>query len=195
MYLSKELATFLSAFLVWGFLMTFFYNVMIAFLTDSVRKRLSLIIVSGIMFASYYTSDHFFVLFPDSNYYLTFFSYDAVTVTLIGFSMCFFKTRSPAPHYIVIGLSINAVLFLSMYIDLSVIGNRDSWWFWGLYSSTVNIVDYVMIITLIIDKDWLGLVRLGRFIRDSIFVRKSRLKFKAEEHQNEKQMPHNMLQA
>ena len=71
-----------------------------------------------------------------------------------------------AKNYIVSGLLINACLTYAIYIDLYINWNSDPWWLWSLYSMGVNVVDLLMIITIFINKDFLGLMKLkGRLFR------------------------------
>ncbi|MGO2180889.1 MAG: hypothetical protein ACTH36_00935 [Pseudoalteromonas nigrifaciens] len=51
-----------------------------------------------------------------------------------------------------------------MYYDLYVLENIDEWWLWSVYSIGVNVIDLLMIAVLFINKDFLGLIKLKRFI-------------------------------
>jgi len=44
-----------------------------------------------------------------------------------------------------------------MYIDVFLLNNRTAWIFWDIYTFTINVVDFIMIIALIVDRDFLGL--------------------------------------
>ncbi|WP_350545107.1 hypothetical protein [Pseudoalteromonas sp. 5-MNA-CIBAN-0065] len=51
-----------------------------------------------------------------------------------------------------------------MYYDLYILENIDEWWLWSVYSIGVNVIDLLMIAVLFINKDFLGLIELKRFI-------------------------------
>ena len=67
--------------------------------------------------------------------------------------------RCPVKLYIIIGLTVNMMLFIGMHIDLNMINRIEPWWFWKVYSVMVNVMDVTMIIALLCNKDFLGLVR------------------------------------
>ncbi|MGB2709079.1 MAG: hypothetical protein WBC41_13140 [Pseudoalteromonas nigrifaciens] len=58
----------------------------------------------------------------------------------------------------------NSLLMLVMYYDLYILENIDEWWLWSVYSIGVNVIDLLMIAVLFINKDFLGLIELKRFI-------------------------------
>ncbi|WP_052140919.1 hypothetical protein [Pseudoalteromonas piratica] len=194
MFFDMNLAPFFGAFMTWGFLIGFLFNVFGKVL--GFKDSYSVIISALVVFMSYFISDHIFEFDTTTRVYLQWMTQDILTITTIFFIHKLFRIQHHrASYYVYLGLTLNGLMFYLMWVDIQVLANQDPWWFWSVYSFGINIIDYAMIITLIVGRDWLGLVRLGRFIRDSILVRKSRLKFKAKEHQNEKQIPHNMLQA
>ena len=65
----------------------------------------------------------------------------------------------PAKLYVIVGLTVNMLLFFSMHIDINVFRNFEPWWFWTFYSFTVNIMDVMMVIALLTNKDFLGLLK------------------------------------
>ncbi|SJN24744.1 putative membrane protein; triplicated sequence [Pseudoalteromonas sp. JB197] len=71
---------------------------------------------------------------------------------------------STASNYIILGLFVNACLTIAIYYDLYVLNNIDEWWLWSVYSIGVNVIDLLMIAVLFINKDFLGLIKLKRFI-------------------------------
>ncbi|WP_089368979.1 MULTISPECIES: hypothetical protein [Pseudoalteromonas] len=123
----------------------------------------SLLYIASIMLFSYSMSE---VLYMLSNVYLNFTLYDLLTITVL--LVVYFKTSSikncPAINYIVIGLAFNSLLMLVMYYDLYILENIDEWWLWSVYSIGVNVIDLLMIAVLFINKDFLGLIELKRFI-------------------------------
>jgi hypothetical protein len=52
-----------------------------------------------------------------------------------------------------------------MYYDLYVIKNTEPWVFWDIYTFSVNIIDLIMIVALIVDRDFLGLNKLKNTIQ------------------------------
>ena len=62
--------------------------------------------------------------------------------------------------YLLIGLIVNSLLSLCMYLDMYVYNNREPWFLWDLYTFSVNIIDLIMIVILIVDRDLLGFHKL-----------------------------------
>ena len=149
----------LSAFTMWGFLMTFFFNVFVYSL--GVKRDTTLLLSSFIMMISYTVSDYFYTwLSIRESVYIEWAIYDIVTIAAL---MCIYKTinnTTPSFLYLIVGLSINSVLFLSMYLDMYIFKNQEPWLLWDVYTYTVNFTDLVMIVVLIIDRDFLGLHKL-----------------------------------
>ena len=65
------------------------------------------------------------------------------------------------------GLSINSILFLCMYLDIYILKNKEPWFLWDAYTYTVNLVDFIMIVVLIVDRDFLGLHKFKKKILPS----------------------------
>lgn len=166
-WLSKSLSLSLSTLVIWGLLMSFLFNILMKY-TKSKNDNL-LLFSSFLMFFSYFISDHFWDLYNVADVYLVWLGYDVATfITIYLISKKIKVDASPGVLYVYIGLVLNSLLFLMMYIDARVIGNKDSWWLWDLYSAGVNIVDFIMIIGLIINKDYLGVIRFYKFITSPI---------------------------
>ncbi|MBB1418162.1 hypothetical protein H5187_12815 [Pseudoalteromonas sp. SG44-1] len=68
-------------------------------------------------------------------------------------------TKLPAKLYIVVGFSVNIALFIGMFADTHYGEYIGPWWFWNVYAVVVNVSDVMMIIALLCNKDFLGLVR------------------------------------
>jgi hypothetical protein len=49
---------------------------------------------------------------------------------------------------------------MAMHIDMIVNPTHEFWWLWMLYSFSAPIVDFIMALVLIANKDILGLVKL-----------------------------------
>ena len=152
------LADYVSAFIQWGFLMAFLYS-----LVSGINKAdKSLIYIAAIMMCSYIFSDLPLIL---NNIYLDWILYDLLTITiLIAAIFTSYVLTSTASNYIILGLFVNACLTIAIYYDLYVLNNIDEWWFWSVYSIGVNVIDLLMTAVLFINKDFLGLIKLKRFI-------------------------------
>ena len=95
-------------------------------------------------------------------------------VTIIILSIIHKNRRSiVAFYYCVTGLSVNSSLFLFMYLDMMYFNEQlEPWWLWSVYSFGINFMDLMMILVLIINKDFLGLCRIGRFLKASLAPKK-----------------------
>ncbi|MEM5547864.1 hypothetical protein [Pseudoalteromonas fuliginea] len=149
----------LSAFSMWGFLMTFFFNVFVYSL--DVKRGTTLLLSSFIMMISYTLSDYFYTwLSMRDSIYLDWALYDVATIAAL---ICIYKIidkTTPSFLYLIIGLSINSIFFFCMYLDIYIFENKEPWFLWDVYTYTVNFIDLVMIVVLIVDRDFLGLHKL-----------------------------------
>ncbi|WP_404341121.1 hypothetical protein [Pseudoalteromonas mariniglutinosa] len=174
MFLTELFGVFsLSAFAVWGFLMAFFFNVFIFML--ALKRNTTLLLSSFIMAVSYLTGDYFFTwLSPTPATYLDWAIYDVVTLTLLGVTFLIVKRTTSSFIYLIVGLSLNTLLFILMYYDLHILKNTTPWILWDIYSFGVNVVDIIMIVALIVDKDFLGLNKLKNTIKYTFKTRSVR---------------------
>jgi len=165
MFLQELFGLFsLSAFFMWGFLMAFFFNVFVYSL--DVKRGTTLLLSSFVMMCSYSLSDYFFTWLSIKNSLnLNFALYDIATITALTIVYKFVKKTTPSFLYLLIGLSINSIFFLLMHLDTDIYGNKHHWWFWEVYMYTVNSIDIIMIVALIVDRDILGLHKLKNAIR------------------------------
>ncbi|WP_350634716.1 hypothetical protein [Pseudoalteromonas sp. GW168-MNA-CIBAN-0100] len=149
----------LSAFTMWGFLMTFFFNVFVYSL--DVKRGTTLLLSSFIMMISYTLSDYFYTWLSIKNsIYLDWALYDISTILAL---ICIYKITektTPSFLYLIGGLSINSIFFFCMYLDMYIFGNMERWFFWDVYTYAVNLMDLMMIVALIVDRDFLGLHKL-----------------------------------
>ncbi|KKM71681.1 hypothetical protein LCGC14_1428190 [marine sediment metagenome] len=153
--------------IVLGMLLAFLLNLF--FYVSELNQDKSLVITSFFMAVSYFCSNHFIVLENSNiNIYIEWFMYDFITLLLIILSHRFFSGISTATKYIYVGLVINSILYALIHIDLMVLWNREVWWFWTFYSFSVNIVDFLMIVALITNKDFL----LVNKVKSSLFQKK-----------------------
>ncbi len=149
----------LSAFSMWGFLMAFFFNAFVFSLNT--KRNSTLFFSSFVMMVSYTISDYFLTwLSIRAADYFDWAIYDLVTIAILLIVYFFIKKTTPSFLYLIVGLSINSILFLLMYLDVFILNNTQAWFFWDIYSFTVNVVDLIMIVALIVDRDFLGLHKI-----------------------------------
>jgi len=165
MFLQELFGLFsLSAFFMWGFLMAFFFNVFVY--SIGLKKGTTLLLSSFVMMCSYTLSDYFFTWLSFKNsFYLNFALYDIATITALLCLYKIVKKTTPSFLYLILGLSINTIFFLLMHIDLIIYENKEQWWLWDAYIYSVNLIDFIMIVALIVDRDILGLHKLRNTIR------------------------------
>jgi heme O synthase-like polyprenyltransferase len=153
MFLTELFGVFsLSALVVWGFLMAFFFNVFVYSLC--VKRNTTLLISSCLMAISYSVGDYFFTwLSPTPATYLDWAIYDVITLFFLVGILVLIKNTTPSFIYLLTGLTINIIFFLLMYFDLYIKGNTTPWILWDMYSFGVNVIDFTMIVVLIVDRD------------------------------------------
>jgi len=168
MFLTDLFGVFsLSAFSVWGLLMAFLFNLFVYFI--DIKRHTTLLLSSFILLASYSLSDYFFSwLNFEASTYLDWAIQDYVTIFFLGLLYLKVRHTTPSFSYLIVGLLINSLLYLLMYYDIYIEGNRKPWVLWDIYSFGINIVDFTMIVALIIDRDILGLNKLIHLIKRQI---------------------------
>ena len=150
-----EISELLGILITWLFVFTFLYNLSAAInKPDNSRTQLSFI-----MMVSYTLSLYIDMYTP--LLYLQLFAFDVVTIAVIFiWRLCLGKVIPFGFYYLIVGLCINASLFMAMHIDMIVNPTHEFWWLWMLYSFSAPIVDFIMALVLITNKDILGLVKL-----------------------------------
>lgn len=161
----SELALHFDTIIVIGMGLSFILNLF--FFVSGINRQVSLLFVSGVMASSYFISNHLLNLNYDNWVFVEWTLYDLITMLII---FIFHKVKkikfSIAAYYICIGLLINSSLFSLMFIDINILEAKDAWWFWYAYTIVVNVVDVLMVSALIINRDFLGLMRLTpKFLR------------------------------
>jgi hypothetical protein len=110
------------------------------------------------MMVSYTASDYFFTWFSYyETTYLDWAIYDIVTIASLMIVYQFIKKTTPSFLYLVTGLTLNLILVSLMHLDVYIYKNLEPWFFWEVYTFGVNIIDFLMVIALIVDRDFLGL--------------------------------------
>ncbi len=158
-----DFAYILSAIVQWGFLMAFLYS-----LVSSINNPFKgFVVLSSIMAIGYLP--WIFTNFQTVTY-LDFALLDiAILVAVYVTQRYFIKEKTTAYVYLIFGLSVNTFLALCMYLDTNILYNYTYWWFWRFYSSAVMLSDLCMIAVLIINRDFLGLIKLKRWLLQLAF--------------------------
>lgn len=146
MYLSEALMDYVAAFSQWGFLMAFLFC-----LVSSINKEnKSPVYLCALMLCSYIFGSYIRLL---DNLYLNWAFYDFITiVALLTLQYFNFFKRTKAFLFLVLALTANAVLTLLLYYDLYVLYNFEPWWYWSVYSIGVNVIDVLMMLSLVVNQ-------------------------------------------
>ncbi|MEM0514116.1 hypothetical protein WCN91_01450 [Pseudoalteromonas sp. YIC-827] len=165
LFASPELGQLLNTFVNWGFMMALLFN-LVSYSEVSYRARSPLWLCLTINLSYLATS------VIDVTYIYPFWA----TADLLTLAALFVvqkkREQIPALYYCAVGLALNASLHLTMYLDIDVLNNYDPWWLWTLYSVGINLNDALMIIALVVNRDFLGLCRAGRLLK-TVFQRQA----------------------
>ncbi len=159
LFLSGEVGALLSAFVNWGLLMALLVN--IVNYSEPKNRPQSALWVCLVVCLSYASTSF---VGRELSKYLIWMTADLITISLL----VIFQLKRPKVasfYYSVLVLSANALLHVSIYIDVAFFNNYEPWWLWSFYSIGVNVNDLVLIIALTVNRDFLGLCRLGRYVR------------------------------
>ncbi|WP_158684637.1 hypothetical protein [Pseudoalteromonas sp. T1lg48] len=149
----------IAAFINWGFMMALLFN--LVSYSESVKRANSPLWICVIINLSYFSTSF---IERSSFQYLPWALADFVTIGAL-YLVQKNRNRIIALYYCTFGLAINGLLHLSLYIDLYIRGNYEPWWFWSLYSVGINLNDALMIIVLVVNRDFLGLCRFGCWLK------------------------------
>jgi hypothetical protein len=160
MFLTEFFGYFsLSALNMWAFLMAFLFNIFVYSL--GVKKGTTLLLSSFIMMVSYSSSDYFLTWLSINE--LTYFDwalYDFFTIATLCIAYKIIKKTTPSFIYLLIGLSVNLLLTLLMHLDTFILHNQRPWLLWDVYTVGVTVIDLLMVVSLIFDRDFLALHKL-----------------------------------
>ncbi|WP_462157379.1 hypothetical protein [Pseudoalteromonas sp. GB56] len=158
-FIYGSLAELLAVFVNWGFMMALLFN-LVSYSDAKARKR-SPVLISLTISISYLSTS-----FLDIGYYV-YAVYPIADVLTIFIIYWIQKRReiTAALYYCIFGLALNAILHSAMYLDIVIHGNREPWWLWSVYSIGININDVMMILALIVNRDFLGLRLLAKHIK------------------------------
>ncbi len=134
--------------------------------SDAGTRPRSPILISLIICLSYFSTS--FINFSIYSY-VAYAIADVLTMLLILW-IYHGKGHIPALYYCVVGLSLNALLHIAMLVDFFIFNNDEPWLLWSVYSIGINFNDAMMIIVLIVNRDFLGLCRAGNYLK-TIFQR------------------------
>ena len=154
--LSPDVSFYIGVLVQWGFLMAFLYSLVSSINTPD-KKRVWL---SLVMTVSYLSS-----LFIDIQTirYLDCFYFDMATIFALVILNLFIEERFIFV-YLLVGLTVNAILFLGMHLDTVIYNNYEPWLFTIVYSWLVNFNDFAMVAVFFIKKDFLGLNKLKNVV-------------------------------
>ena len=162
--------------IVWAFLMGFLINLFYYF--SKLRVNVSLIVTAGILFFSYFSSNHFHFLGADYDknlFYVTIIIYDIVTILMLLLTHKLFSVKpSKAFYYVLIGLTLNSILCTLIHFDLHILENREAWWFWSFYTFSINTIDFLMACMLVVNADFLFILKGYKKIKAVRRVRRIR---------------------
>ncbi|TQF72160.1 hypothetical protein [Pseudoalteromonas luteoviolacea] len=137
----------------------------ISFYVLAINKNLQTLCCSVILAVSYGVSDlSLSTQFQPSDFGILL-AYDVFTIVgMLIARQIFFKREvvQPVIVYCCIGLSINSALFLAMFIDSYMLGNYKPWALWYFYSTTVNVIDLIMVGVVILNRDLLGILLVSK---------------------------------
>ncbi len=158
--LSPDVSFYIGALVQWGFLMAFLYS-LVSSINKPDKKRVWLSLVMTVSYLSSLFIDIQTVL------YLDFFYFDMATIFALVVLNLIIKERLISV-YLLVGLSVNAILFLGMHLDIVVYNNYEPWLFTIVYSWLVNFNDFAMVAVFFIKKDFLGLVKAKSYIYEKL---------------------------
>ncbi|WP_105166836.1 hypothetical protein [Pseudoalteromonas sp. T1lg23B] len=151
--------------IVIGMVLAFLFN--FSFFILKLNTNKSLLLTSGLMAGSYFLSNHFYDIdIPAAYMYLQWLAYDVVSILCIwGLHKLTKQPFSISSIYVFVGLTVNSLLFALMHLDIVVLGNKQQWWFWTVYSASVNFFDLMMVVALILNRDFLFIESLSNKIK------------------------------
>ena len=155
-FIFEDIGKLVGAFVNWGFMMALLFN-LVSFSDSRSRDRspLRVAIVICVSYLSTVPLPYGFYLYP-----LYVFA-DILTIAMI-LIVQYRRAKIPAMYYCIFFLFLNGVLHTAIFIDLDIVGTDDSWWLWSVYSIGINFNDAMMIIVLIVNRDFLGLCKVLR---------------------------------
>jgi len=162
----------------------FFMVFLVNFVRTSRENRNSLkkeqayevLILSVVMSVSYAIPmpfDYIYWLSEERSVYIPNTPYMVLDILTILFIYSFVKIGTNLGKlcrlYLTIALGVNASLFFLLQLDLLLIyeglKEGDFWWFWTVFSYGINTFDLIMVLVLVIQRDFLGWYKLAEKIK------------------------------
>ena len=165
---SVEVAALISAFISWGLMMALLFNLVSN--SNPLQRVLSPLKLCLVINVSYLATSFINV---SLNHYLLWAVADITTAILIAL-MYVKKEPISAWYYCMYVLLANAAMHLLLYYDLYYIGTLKPWWYWSFYPIAINTNDIILIVALILNRDFLGLVRGINFLKNKLLINKVR---------------------
>lgn len=168
-YLQNYIYIYFSSLIVWGYLMAFLYGLV----TNSASPNgdtTVMWIALGLFFSYLLTEPSLhsafdFELARGFELYLMWGIFDFGTICVIlAMSRKKLAENYPAKLYVIFGLTINMLFYFAMYIDTEYLQQYQHWWFWDVYRVTINFIDTMMLIALLTNRDFLGLVKVYKWL-------------------------------
>ncbi|RJF37746.1 hypothetical protein D4741_06680 [Pseudoalteromonas gelatinilytica] len=175
--IQQTLGTYLATLIMWGFLMTFLFNMVSR--SSIVNQDKTLMWISLAIFLSYLLTDPLVSMafeIESLRYASIFIIWCILDLTCLGIILLISRNSSiekfPAKLYVIIGLLTNSSLFFCLYLDVSVYGNEERWWLWDLYTVTVNVMDLTMLAALLTNKDFFKLAAFLKFLKTKYSIQR-----------------------
>lgn len=169
-YFQNHIYIYFGSLVIWGYLMAFLYNLVGK--SSSPKGDTTVMQIALILFLSYLLTDlslhnaFDFELAKGFKLYLMWGIFDFVTI-LVVLAVSFYKLPEslPVKHYVIFGLTANMFMYFAMYVDTEYLQHYQHWWFWDTYRVTTNFMDIMILVALFVNKDFLGLIRLYKWLR------------------------------
>jgi|GEM_PF-2017275 len=120
------------------------------------RSNSSVFIVSSVLFVNFVIANN--ALFnlltnsstPDQNFYLRWIQYDAISIVAIIAIHLILRVKNSTTAKAAMWLLLsNSIYYAAMHIDIILLGNREPWLLWTLYTPVVHLVEVAIAATLI----------------------------------------------
>ncbi|WP_166340585.1 hypothetical protein [Pseudoalteromonas sp. MB47] len=175
--IQQTLGTYFATLIMWGFLMTFLFNMVSR--SSIVSKDKTLMWISLAIFLSYLLTDPLVSMafeIESLRYASIFIIWCILDLTCLGIILLISRNspieKFPAKLYVIIGLLTNSCLFFCLYLDVSIYGNEERWWLWDVYTVTVNVMDLTMLAALLTNKDFFKLAALLKYLKTRCSVQR-----------------------
>ena len=140
---------------------------------EQAHEILILSLVMSVSYAIPIPFDYIYWLSEKRSVYIPNTPYMVLDILTILFIYSFVKIGTNlgklCRFYLTVALGVNALLFFLLQLDLLLIyeGLKKSgfWWFWTVFSYGINGSDLIMVLVLVVQKDFLGWYKLSEKIK------------------------------